>query len=345
MNQHKISHPHSLLYSLMSADRSINASNESPMSTRPPSPEQPSREEQAQVLRDTYPILTDQEIQRILGPNRSQLSLLAQIQGGTLSPQLARNVSQGENMHPKVLHGIIDAMAETAQRTNSQHAVEKGLLEEALDDLQRTRVPTQCIDTKRPFEEAPPGYQENRGQVDLDLPCKDGLRCPAKWVKRMDGGRVASYTEDDSPGDLPLITDLYALRVYYDDDNEDPAGALPAWFIAALGGSGTTYATLRREFDKLAVHNWGFVAEIDRYRAMDEQCQTLCTQIDLLEQELQMARVERGLSKGRLEVAKADRQVRHLRLGQTGARTEQIRIRTDLVRQDRNARHGRGRPF
>src|SRR5260221_9477043 len=329
----------------MSADGSINQSVESPMSTRPPSPEQPSREERAQVLQDTYPILTNQEIQRILGPDRSQLSLLAQIKGGALSPRSARNVSQGENMHPMVLHGIIDAMAETARRTNSRHSEEKGPLEEAITDIQTRRVPTQRVDTKRPFEEAPPGYKENRGEVDLDLPCKDGLRHPAKWIKRMDGGRVAGYTEDDSPGDLPLITDLYAPRVYYDDDDEDPAGALPAWFLAALGGSGTTYATLRREFNKLAVHNWGFVAEIDRCRVMDEQCQSLCTQVDLLEQELQTARLERGLSKGRLEAAKADRQVRQLPVGETGAPAGQIRIRTDLVRQDRNARHGRGRPF
>src|SRR5258707_5484585 len=296
----------------MSANGSVNQSIESPMSTRPPSPEQPSREERAQVLRDTYPILTDQEIQRILGPDRSQLSLLAQIRGGALSPRSARNASQGENMHPMVLHGIIDAMAETARRTNSRHAVEKGLLEEALDDLQRTRVPAPWVDMKRPFKEAPPGYKENRGEVDLDLPCKDGLCRPAKWVKRMDGGKVAGYTEDDSPGDLPLITDLYAPKVYYDDDNEDPAWALPTWFIAALGGSGTTFAMLRCEVDKLTVHNWGFVAEIDRYRAMDEQCQSLCSQIDLLDQELQTAHLERGLSKGRLEAAKADRQVCHL---------------------------------
>jgi len=161
----------------------------------------------------------------------------------------------------------------------------------------------------------------------------------------MDGGKVAGYTEDDSPGDLPLITDLYAPKVYYNNNNEDPTGALPAWFISALNGSGTTFATLRREFDKLAIHNWGFVAEIDRYRAMDEQCQSLCSQIDLLDQELQMARLERGLSKGRLEAAKADRQVRHLRLGQTGARAEQNCIRTDLIRQDCNARHGHGCPF
>src|SRR5260221_5490501 len=295
----------------MSADGSINQSVESPMSTRPASPEQPSRQERAQVLRDTYPILTDQEIQRILGPDRSQLSLLAQIKGGALSPRSARNVSQGENMHPMVLHGIIDAMAETARRTNSRHAIEKGLIEEALDDLQRTRVPTQRVDTKRPFEEAPPGYKENRGEVDLDLPCKDGQCHPAKWIKRMDGGKVAGYTEDNSPGDLPLIADLYAPKEYYNNNNNDPAGALPVWFISALGGSGTTFATLCREFDKLTVHNCGFVAEIDQYHAMDEQCQSLCGQIDLLEQEIQTARMERGLSRGRLEAARADCQVCH----------------------------------
>src|SRR5260221_6822694 len=277
----------------MSADGSINQSVKSPMSTRLPSPEQPTRQERAQVLRDPYPILTNQEIQRILGPDCSQLSVLVQIRGGALSARSARNVSQGENMHPMVLHGIIDTMAEMARRTNSRHAVEKGLLEEALDNLQRMRVPGPCVDTKHPFEEAPPGYKENRREVDLDLPCKDGLHHPAKWVKHMDGGKVAGYTEDDSPGDFPLITDLYAPKVYYDDDDEDPAGALPAWFIAALGGSGTMFATLRREFDKLAVHNWGFVAEIDRYRAMDKQCQSLCSQIDLLDQELQMAWLER----------------------------------------------------
>ncbi len=78
---------------------------------------------------------------------------------------------------------------------------------------------------------------------------------------------------------------------------------------------------------------------------MDEQCQSLCSQIDLLDQELQIARMERGLSKGRLEAAKADRQVRHLQLGQTGARAEQNHVRMDLVCQDCQARYGRGCPF
>ncbi len=89
--QHK-KYPLPLLHLNMLANSSINQSIESPMSMRPPSPQGPSREEQAQVLCETYPILTDQEIQQMLGPDVSQLSLLAQIQEGALSPRLAQNI-------------------------------------------------------------------------------------------------------------------------------------------------------------------------------------------------------------------------------------------------------------
>src|SRR5713226_8618872 len=102
----------------------------------------------------------------------------------------------------------------------------------------------QRVDTKQPFEEALPGYKENQGEVDLNLPCKNGLHHPTKWIKRMDGGKVAGYTKDDSPGDLPLISNLYAPKEYYNNNNNDPAGALPAWFISTLGGSGTTFTML-----------------------------------------------------------------------------------------------------
>jgi len=98
----------------------------------------------------------------MLGPDVLQLSLLAQIQGGTLSPRSARNVIQGDpNLHPTVLRGIIDAMAETTRRVENWYAVKKGLLEEALNDLQKTSLPSRWVDTKHPFEEAPPGYKEN----------------------------------------------------------------------------------------------------------------------------------------------------------------------------------------
>ena len=75
---------------------------------------------------------------------------------------------------------------------------------------------------------------------------------------------MARYTEDDTPGDLPLISDLFAPKEYYEDDN-DPVGALPGWFLSALVGSGTTFTTIRHAFDQLPSNNWGFVAKVDCY--------------------------------------------------------------------------------
>ncbi len=277
----KKEHPLPLYLSNMSdGGFSINHSNESGISFVPP---EPTREERIQTIREKYPALTDQEIQQLVGLDSSQLSLLAQIRGGSMSPRSARNIIQGNPaIHPAVLRGIIDAMAEGVRWSDMCHTREKELLEEALDDLQRTSIPRNNLDTKRPFEEAPPGYKENRGEVDLDLPCKDRTRRVTKWIKRLDGGKVTGYSNDDAPGDLPLIMDLYAPREYYNDDDDQPPGALPIWFLSALVGSGTTFAALCHTFNQLPTNNWGFVAEVDRYRAMDEQCQSLSAQLDLI---------------------------------------------------------------
>ncbi len=153
---------------------SINHSNESGVSFIPP---EPTREEQVQTIHKKYPTLTDQEVQQLVRPDALQLSLLAQIRGGSISPRSARNVIQGNpGIHPVVLRGIIEAMAKGVRCGEARHIREKELLEEALNDLQRTSVPHNNLNTKQPFEEAPLGYKENRGEVDLNLPCKDGTR-------------------------------------------------------------------------------------------------------------------------------------------------------------------------
>ncbi len=162
----------------------------------------------------------------------------------------------------------------------------------------------------------------------------------------IDGGKVAGYSSDDAPGDLPLIMDLHTPREYYNNNNDQPPGALPIWFLSALVGSGTTFAALHRAFDQLPTNNWGFVAEVDRYHTMDKQCQSLSAQLDLIQQEMETAHMERSLSKGRLEAAKADQYVHSLRLGQAGAWHEQNQVQGDVFCQARRRySSGRGRPL
>src|SRR5260370_13139905 len=105
---------------------SINHSNKSGILFVPP---EPTREERAQMICEKYPALTNQEIQQLVGPDNSQLSLLAQIRGGSMSPRSARNVIQSNpSIHPAVLQSIIDAMAEAVQCSDTHHTREKQLL-------------------------------------------------------------------------------------------------------------------------------------------------------------------------------------------------------------------------
>jgi hypothetical protein len=144
--------------------------------------------------------------------------------------------------------------------------------------------------TQQPFMALPNGYIENRGQVGVEIPCHDGNRRPARWVKRMDQGWVAGYTDGDTPNNLPIIINLYTPVDTWGAD-ETPRG-LPGWFLSALTGSTPTFATLRQGFDALSQDNWRYMVEIDCFHALDEQHQSTSAQIDQLLNEMEMLCIE-----------------------------------------------------
>jgi hypothetical protein len=116
----------------------------------------------------------------------------------------------------------------------------------------------------------------------------------------MDQGRVAGYTKGNTPNDLLIIINLYALVNTWGED-EAPRGLL-GWFLSTLTGSTPTLAMLCQGFEALPQDNWGYMAKIDRFHALDEQRQSTLAQIDQLLTEMEMLRVEQQLSQGRLEM-------------------------------------------
>jgi hypothetical protein len=94
----------------------------------------------------------------------------------------------------------------------------------------------------------------------------------------MDGEQVAGYTGGNTPSDFPIITNLYAPSDTWEED-EVPWG-LPAWFLSVLTGTTLTFTTLHQGFEALSQDNWGYVAEVDCYRAINEWCQSLSTQVN-----------------------------------------------------------------
>jgi hypothetical protein len=267
----------------------------------------------------------------------SQRSLIAQVQGRPMSPRSVQNIVRAdENLDLELLCELINCLVLAMEGQSNFNHMQCLLLEECQVAAAAGPPPV----TQWPFTALPDGYIENRGQVGVEIPCHDGNCHPARWVKYMDQGWVARYTDGDTPNDLPIIINLYAPVDTWGAD-EAPQG-LPGWFLSALMGSAPTFATLCQGFDALSQDNWGYVAEIDRFHALNEQHQSTSAQIDQLLNKMETLHIELQLSQGRLEMGWVAQQVEHLRLGQHGARREHEWVHVEAVRANR---HGHGHPF
>jgi hypothetical protein len=245
-------------------------------------------------------------------------------------------VQTDDNLDPDLLRELINCLGLAMEgRSNFDHM--QCLL---MEEHQAAAIAGLPPIVQRPFTDPPSGYIENRGQVGVEIPCRDGNCHPARWVRRLDQGRVARYTDRDTPNDLLIIINLYAPVDNWGAD-EVPRG-LPGWFLSVLTGSTPTFATLHRGFDTLPQDNWGYVAKIDCFRSLDKQCQSTSAQIDQLLNEMEVLCVELQLSQGWLEMGWAAQHVKHLHLGQHGARREHDRVHAEAVQANRR---GHGCPF
>jgi hypothetical protein len=241
-----------------------------------------------------------------------------------------------ENLDPELLQELINCLGLAMEGQSNFDHMQRLLLEE--HQAAATAGPSPVV--QWPFTDLPNGYIENRGQVGVKIPCCDGNRRPARWVRCLDQGWVAGYTDGDTPNNLPIIINLYTPVDTWGAD-EAPQGLL-GWFLSALTGSAPTFTTLRQGFNALPQDNWGYVAEIDCFRALNEQCQSMLAQIDQLLNEMETLCVELQLSQGRLEMGWVAQQVEHLCLGKHGAHREHEWVCIEAVRANRR---GRGCPF
>src|SRR6266436_2835138 len=156
------------------------------------------------------------------------------------------------------------------------------------------------------FFQPPDGYVENGRLTTFTIPCGGGLSNPAKWVKKLDDGRVAGYTAEDGPHDLPHVCEIYASPKY----TADPAEPLPHWIHETLQGSAPTYAAFLDAIK--ATDDWGLEADIMHFRTLDECVLAYKAQLDCTHGELKSTIIARDQCQGRLECARLAKRVPHL---------------------------------
>jgi len=135
---------------------------------------------------------------------------------GRLSPQSVHNAITTTNLDPPTLRTIIDALVDTlnshhqqyqhqVQAQNEEHKAAITKLEEDLEFAQ-----SHLLDYQETFVKAPDRYVANNRLPTFTIPLGEGSDVPAKWVKQLDDGRIAGYSEHDRTGDLPYVKEIYA---------------------------------------------------------------------------------------------------------------------------------------
>src|SRR6266478_5778258 len=217
------------------------------------------------------------------GPATATNHLLAL---GQMSPRSVQSAIANHDLPADTYRSIINGLVVTSEaRTHhfqQDLAIQEANHKKKLDDHEETIEFLEAhlvgyIDT---FSQPPDGYVENGHLPTFTIPCGGGLSNPAKWVKKLDDGRVAGYSAEDGPHDLPHVCEIYATPKY----TADPVEPLPHWIHETLQGSAAGYAAFLDAVK--ATDDWGLEADVIRFRTLDERVLAYKAQLDRTHGEL-----------------------------------------------------------
>ena len=99
------------------------------------------------------------------------------------------------------------------------------------------------------------------------------VHCLAKWIKRLEDGRVTGFHEGQGPNESPHIIDLYVQADTIGHGEENPIELIPAWFCALLLGPSSDLTHLQHEIEDL--NDWGLAREVTRFHKLDQEATDL----------------------------------------------------------------------
>jgi hypothetical protein len=139
---------------------------------------------------------------------------------GTIVTTLAAH----PDLNADILQAIKKGLLATIARRNAQEVSEIRCLNEQIRELHDHVGHYENI-----FKRAPDGYIENDGQVPhFYIPLGDGVFKPAKWIKKLEDGKVAGFHEQQGPNESPYIIDLYVQADTVGHGEENPIEPLPS---------------------------------------------------------------------------------------------------------------------
>jgi hypothetical protein len=213
-------------------------------------------------------------------------------------------------MDTTTLCAITRGLTVTLQQRDVYYTQQRRRHEQQIKNLQN-----KVLEYKDTFDSIPEGYEENGGRLpNFSIPVGNGMYRPAKYIKQLEGGWVAGYSEEDGPGSMPHIIEIFATPAYAHIDpipsNKDPVKPMPAWFRKLLCGHTALYSHLQKAV--LDLDDWGLFADISHHRSLDIELNTLLGQMERLRLNIDNRRTAREMCKAHLTAANTYAKVNHL---------------------------------
>jgi hypothetical protein len=225
-----------------------------------------------------------------------------------VSPRSALAILDGnDDIDPDALRTIARGLTVTLQQRDAYYTQQRRRNEHWIKDLEKRIGGYEEI-----FDSIPDGYEENNGRLPhLAIPVGNGMYKSAKYIKQLEGGWVAGFTDEDGPNSTPHIAELFASPAYTTDDTtDDPAIPMPPWFRRILFGHAALFSTMQKAI--LELDDWGLYAEVSRHRAYDVELGTILRQIERLHLDAEAIRHAREICEGRLTAAHAYQRLNRL---------------------------------
>jgi hypothetical protein len=228
---------------------------------------------------------------------------LVALSAARLSPDSALNLLRQRDWSPESTVAIVTGIVNATHKRTEDAATTIASQRATIDRLRGAVANYEEI-----YDMAPDGYElATESVAEIQIPVGSGFYRPAKWVRRLDDGRVACFHDGQGPKDTPYVADLYAPANYKE---EHPLEPLEPWLRRVLAGSAPNYTILLDEVDKL--WEWGYHAEVERYRKLDGECRALADRVELLRCDLETQQQRRHLCEGRLVASRLQEKVAHI---------------------------------
>jgi hypothetical protein len=275
------------------SDASLNLSNESPASTRVPSPDnnEPPPPFQASTPAQEGPLPPSFPLSVALSEASSRYP---PVSPGTatrvfnnawasygppdqpLSAEAAEDILLEQDDINKAVrataYGLVSTIHCRAQQyTQYMHESEGRVLAERERVAQRDeRIAT--LERRLGNVEIPPGFQSNNGRINCTVPSEEGLQVVPRYVRRLGDGKVEMLAGREAE------ESVYVAQLYLTPDYSSPsAEPMPSWFLQLLCGPAAGFNVLTSV--SYTLDQWAVHTEVLRYRENDKERRVIETEV------------------------------------------------------------------